>query len=184
MTYRERLNEEYFLWLCHLIDEDRYSDRASFKRLLTYLHDTEFTYLIANDANRAEDGIELRYRFAIQERPNESSDRILDILDKPCSIFEMMVALALRCEEIIMDDPLMGDRTGQWFWSMITNLGLGGMRDHMYDTRLVQSVINRFLEREYEPNGKGGLFYVRDAEEDLRDAEIWHQLCWYLDSIM
>ena len=39
----------------------------------------------------------------------------------------MMIALAIRCEEHIMDDPDAGDRTGQWFWSMLVSLGLGSM---------------------------------------------------------
>ena len=48
---------------------------------------------------------------------------------------------------------------------------------------LVEDVIERFLDREYGPDGKGGLFTVRHCEYDLRDVEIWYQLCWYLDSI-
>ena len=36
--------------------------------------------------------------------------------NKTCSVLEMMIALAIRCEEHIMDDPDVGNRTGQWFW--------------------------------------------------------------------
>ena len=107
---------------------------------------------------------------------------ITEYLDGPCSVFEMMVALAQRCEAV-MDDPKIGDRTGQWFWGMIASLGLNGMSDNHYDEKYVKDVINRFLDREYEPNGKGGLFTIRNCEHDLRDVEIWYQLCWYLDTI-
>ena len=43
-------------------------------------------------------------------------------------------------------------------------------------------VIKRFLDRDYEPNGKGGLFTIKNCRQDLRKVEIWYQLCWYLDS--
>lgn len=82
-----------------------------------------------------------------------------------------------------MDDPTMGDRTGQWFWGMIINLGLGCMTDDQYDEEYVESVVRRFLNREYEPDGRGGLFRVRRCEYDLRNVEIWDQLGWYLNSI-
>ena len=82
-----------------------------------------------------------------------------------------------------MDDPEIGDRTGQWFWGMIVNLGLGSMTDNRYDEDFVTETIERFLDRDYEPDGKGGLFTVRNCDRDLRYVEIWYQLCWYLDNI-
>jgi hypothetical protein len=139
--------------------------------------------LIPKDQNRAEGGIDLRYRFAISQGYEDDIEEILYILDGPCSILEMMVALAIRCEEDIMDDPCMGDRTAQWFWGMIVSLGLGPMMDHNFDVLLVDEVIHRFLNREYEPDGTGGLFTIRNCEEDLRDVEIWIQMCWYLNTI-
>jgi hypothetical protein len=96
----------------------------------------------------------------------------------------MMVALSIRCEENIMDDPIVGDRTRQWFWDMIVNLGLGSMYDKNYDEWFIDKTINRFLDRQYEPNGKGGLFTVRNCKHDMRLFEIWYQLCWYLDTIV
>ena len=94
----------------------------------------------------------------------------------------MMLALAIRCEETIMDDPKVGNRTKQWFWGMVTNLGLGSMTDDRFDRRFVDDVVERFLDRRYEPDGTGGLFTVRNCRYDLRKVEIWYQVCWYLDS--
>lgn len=149
------------------------------------LHSVEFTYIIPRDSNRADDGINMRYRFVISHgyEYEDIYDTVMEALDGPCSVLEMIIALAIRCEETIMDDPDIGDRTGQWFWSMITNLGLGSMTDERFDRDYVERVIDIFLNREYEPDGKGGLFTIRHCDQDLRDAEIWHQLCWYLDSI-
>ena len=177
------VTNEYFEWLYNLVSENRYSEHISYRKLLMQLHDTEFKYLIPNDRNRAEDGVDLRYRFALSQGYRDSSRTIMDILDKPCSVLEMMVALALRCEEDTMDDTAFGDRTAQWFWGMIVNLGLGGVTDKRFDKRVVNGIITRFLNREYEENGKGGLFTVKNCARDLRTVEIWVQQCWYLDSI-
>ena len=86
--------------------------------------------------------------------------------------------------ENIMDDPYEGDRMGQWFWNMIVNLGIGSMNDAKFDEAYVNSVITKFMNREYKRNGEGGLFTVEHCKYDLRSIEIWYQMCWYLNSIM
>lgn len=177
------LKNEYFEWLYGLVCNGRGPQSMSYRRLLMHLHATEFRYIIPRDQNRAGDGINLRYHFALTREHECSTDVTMDILDGPCSVLEMMVALADRCEQTIMDDESIGDRTGQWFWGMITNLGLGSMVDSRYDRGTVNDILNRFLNREYEPDGRGGLFRVRDCDRDLRNVEIWYQLCWYLNSI-
>ena len=181
---RDDVRNEYFEWLLSQTGEKRYSKQTSYEQLLTHLHDVQFRYLIPKDQNRAEDGIALRYRFVIAKEYEDQTDWVLDILGGPCSILEMMVALAIRCEEGIMDDPGVGDRTSQWFWTMLANLSLSSMVDARYDERFVDDKIDIFLDRRYDPDGKGGLFRIRDCERDLRDVEIWVQLCWYLDSIV
>ena len=176
------LDNEYFEWMCKLVRDDSYTRRLSYKKLLKYLHDREFEYTHAMDENRAEDGTGLRYRYAYDYK--RSGPSIIEYLDDgPCSILEMMVALAVRCEERIMYDPDFGDRTGHWFWVMIENLGLRSMSDNNFDERYVERVIDRFLNREYDEDGKGGLFTVKRRADDLRTVEIWYQMCWYLDEI-
>ena len=179
MTFEDRINDEYFEWLCELIDAKRFSKRVSYRKLLMHLHNIEFTWLIPMDDNRADDGIKLRRRYSLVCNDATISRYILG----PCSVLEMMVALAVRCEEGIMDDTQMGNRTGQWFWGMVHNLGLSPMTDSNFDRYFVDDVIARFLNREYEPDGKGGLFTVRHCDRDLRKVEIWCQLSWYLASI-
>ena len=175
------INNEYFEWMCGLVCDKPTSKYISYRILMSYLHNKVFRYSIPRDSNREADGIDLRYRFAYFNG-YEEVPRCLE--DRPCSVLEMMIALAVRCEESIMDDPDVGDRTGQWFWGMIKNLGLGSMTDAKFDEEYAESVIERFLNREYEPDGRGGLFRIRNCEEDLRDVEIWYQMCWYLDTIV
>ena len=176
---RRRVADAYFDWMYDLVCHDRFSNDISYRKLLIYLHDTEFIYLMPIDANRADDGLNLRYRFAYNTRW-----RYADLyLTGPCSVLEMMVALAIRCEEDYMDDATIGDRTGQWFWSMITSLGLGHMDDARFDQRYANDVITTFIEREDDRDGKGGLFTVRRCRDDMRHIDIWHQMLRYLNTI-
>jgi hypothetical protein len=135
------------------------------------------------DGNRYEDGINLRYRFGDDE--GIDSRIIASCLDAgPCSVLEMMIALAIRCEEHIMDDPDYGNRTGQWFWNMINNLGLGNMNDRRFDYFATKRVIDIFLNREYSRDGEGGLFVIHDSQYDLRNVDIWYQMMWYLNKFV
>lgn len=179
---RDNVLDVYFDWLSTIVCGDRFSKNTSYRKLLMYLHSVEFRYDIRNDANRARDGLGLRYRFFYDHQEFDYEDEDTCFED-PCSVLEMMIALALHCEEHIMTDPTIGDRTGEWFWRMITNMGLGSMTDNNFDKRYVRDVVERFLDREYEPDGRGGLFRVKDAKRDLRTVEIWYQFCWYLRTI-
>lgn len=180
---RDELNNEYFEWMYRTVCNEKYSKRLSYRKLLYHLHDIEFTYILVMDGNRAEDGIELRYRFGY-ERKYEQSMIAAYLDDRPCSVLEMMIALAIRCEEGIMDDPNEGNRTGQWFWNMVVSLGLGSMSDARFSKEHTDEVISRFLNREYERNGNGGLFTIEHTNRDLRTAEIWYQMNWYLNTIL
>ena len=179
MTKRE-LNEEYFNWMYRLVFKNE--KRRSYRKLLKYLNSVEFTYILDFDSNRAEDGMDLRYRFGYEHDYN--GPMIAAYLDdRPCSVLEMMVALANRCEEQIMDDPHAGCRRGQWFFSMLASLGLSNMNDENFVRSDAEEIVSRFLSRQYARNGEGGLFTV-NSQHDMRNAEIWYQLNWYLDSIL
>ncbi len=173
--------DEYYDWLCSFVyDRSRVKyEYISFEKLLYRLHHIEFRYIHPMDENREADGKDMRWRFA-QECGYPD---IPDCIEGPCSVLEMMVALAVRCEETIMDDPAYGNRTGHWFWTMCHSLGLGSESDAVYNERHVDDVIEAFLNHDYEPNGKGGLFWIRNCEYDLREYEIWFQLNCYIKTI-
>lgn len=177
---RNEVNDNYFEWLLELVCEGRYAKRVHYSRLFHRLQEVEFTYSIPMDSNRAEDGVALRYRFGML---NDYDDNTITkwLGDGPCSLLEMMIALAIRCEEHIMGDPELGNRTGLWFWGMIHNLGLTNMMDFSFDSEYVDEVINRLLNREYGPDGEDGLFTVRHRQEDMREVDIWYQMCWHLN---
>ena len=170
-------NYEYFKWLCGIVCKDKFSKNISYNKLLECLYSIEFRFVIPNDINRAKDGVDLRKRYYFMTFNNVD-------MDLPCNVLEMMVALTIRCEESIMDNPSFGDRTGQWFWTMIKNLGLYTMTDDIFDEDFVRDKIDIFMDRQYEPDGQGGLFRIKHCIRDLRQVEIWYQLCWYLDQFI
>lgn len=177
---RDAVINEYFEWMSNLVCVGAHFKRVSYRKLLMRLHDTEFRYSIANDANRAEDGVDIRRRFAAEF----GIDNVSAYLTGPCSVLEMMIALSIRCEEHIMDDPDIGDRTSKWFWGMVSNLGLNIMTDTRFNKRFVDERLAIFLDREYGPDGTHGLFTVENSPCDLRTVEIWYQMCWYLNDIL
>lgn len=174
------LEENYFRWMVGLIFNPEYMNRnRTWLKLFRMLHDTEFLYTIELDGNRADDGVELRYRFGWEK--GYVKEQIAQSLDnRPCSMLEMMVALAHRCEENIMDNPEKGDRTGIWFFEMLESLGLDYADDDHFYPRQVQAVLADFFNHNYAYNGKGGLFTLRYPERDLRRMEIWYQMNGWL----
>lgn len=178
--FQDQIINDYFEWLWNFTKCRGHSQN---RKIITLLHNIEFRYSIPMDANREEDGIDLRYRFITEVGIPKNYQEVYGYLDGPCSVLEMMIALAIRCEESIMDDPDIGDRTSEWFWLMMKNLGLDYMSDRKFDRDIAEEKISIFLDRRYKRNGEGGLFVV-NGRRDLRKVEIWYQMCWYLDTIM
>lgn len=179
---KDDLVNEYFEWMYHLVCNDKQYNKLSFRKLLYFLHSIEFYSMIEMDENRREDGINFRYRFGYENGySDEYIKRYLDV--RECSVLEMMIALSFKVEEQITDNYLYGDRTGQWFWTMIVNLGLGKMDDKHFDRNQCYEIIDRFLSRRYSPNGKGGLFVFEHPRRDIRDVDIWCQFMWHLNEV-
>lgn len=175
-------NKDYFEWMYDMAVNPKYTKGESYYDVCRKLHEIEFYSIIEMDDNRKEDGMSLRYRFA--RKANYNLDWFYDV-EGPCSVFEMMVALCLRIEEEIMCN-FKEDRTSVWFLDMLQSLGLDVFPDTdspCENDEEIEAIVDRFLEREYERDGKGGLFTVRDPRKDLRDVEIWYQAMWYLNEI-
>lgn len=178
MTKQNIINQYHF-WLTSLVCDDHH--QRHYQALLDTLDEVEFIWTVSNDMNRSADGIDLRSRFA--EVHNLDYRNIRNTLERPCSVLEMMVGLACRCEDSIMGDEKYGDRTERWFWGMIDNMKLYQMNDDNFDEEQVHYVIEALLNRTYRRTGEGGLFTVPMCYKDLRKVEIWYQMCWYLDTV-
>lgn len=177
----------YFEWLCGFIDDRFGTKTRSYHSLLWYLFNTNFYWSVSRDANREADGMSLRNAYIeTQQRYfyGASPDYPGSIFSDECSVLEMMIALAKRCEVHIMSEPEKGDRTASWFWGMIESMGLSDMTDDNYDEQWVDISVHRMLNREYASDGSGGLFTINDPNVDMRNVEIWIQMNYYLCELL
>ena len=176
----DKINNEYFEWMYHLVCSNERKNKISYRKLLYFLHSSTFVSTMNMDENRAIDGIDFRYRFGFEHGyPDVIIDECLGTRD--CSILEMMIALSYKVEEEITANYMFGNRTGQWFWSMIVSLGLNSMEDKSFNRDYCAEVISNFLAHKYDYNGKGGLFTLEHPRKDMREVDIWCQFMWFLD---
>jgi hypothetical protein len=174
------LADSYFWWLCSQVEGARPGKK--YKKFLRTLDKNEF-YVLSNvplDRNRATDGLKLREEWS-RDNGGIGADRFPG---KPCSVLEMMVALARRIEYNVHDDQ-HGDRTAKLFWEMIQNLGLKEFTDKdpgsQTYTRNNERILDEFMARDYASNGKGGLFPLKFPKENQRNVEIWYQMASWIE---
>lgn len=173
----------YFEWITTVVMPDR-GIRKSYFRLLEELNNIPFTYINPLDQNRDVDGKNLIYHFSYRSGiPNNVIEENI-VQREHSTVLEVMVSLAFKIEEEIMSDPRYGDRTAQWFMLMLDNLGLSYYSDQVWSYGVsdmqVREIISRFLNRDIQPNGEGGLFIVRRPYSDMRDVDLWTQANWYI----
>lgn len=167
----ERWWMEYMDWLLL---------RVGFKKkgyylLMKELHNTEFVWVIGRDKNRAGDGINLRNEFF-----EGMFDRsVSDMMGRPCSVLEMLVALAIRIDDEYTGAP--GDpNPEEVFWEMICNLALHGCTDKYINYNAVHQVLDTWMHRDFYPNGNCSIFPLKMTDRDQRELEIWSQMQEYL----
>lgn len=170
------LDDLYFEWLYgkFIGAVSNRNPARSYWGLAKHLYDTPFVIILRDDHNRAEDGRELRKVF-IEDQ--EIEDVEVNWLQLDCSVLEMLIGLACRAA---FED---GKEPGDWFWILITNLGLQPFNDRNYDQTAigeVNAIVARLLDRTYEKDGAGGLFPCKHAREDQTQVNIWYQLQAYL----
>lgn len=172
-----RQEQLYLSWLINFICDGDH--KIYYSELLRFLYRTDYIYDNEYDENLAEYGLELRFDY--NDRVADLSD---DILNRECSLLEMMIALSISMEEEIMSNDSFGDRTKRWFWDMIESLGLTKFEDSYWDELRVDEIINNFEEKKYQKNGKGGLFTIENSKINMRDMTIWDQMSKYLVEIV
>lgn len=158
MRRNGRMNEHYFLWLLQQVEWHEI-DAYKYKDLLLELHTITFTWLIDRDANRASKGLGLRYEW----------NHTFDGDGEPCSVLEMLIALARDWEHELTYDFHKGDRSALWFWVMLENLGL-------LDSYHTEDLVHSWLVRDFDYDGVGSPFPLKKAHRDQRNLEIWLQV--------
>lgn len=180
MTNAERtLRGAYIAWLHNeLICESEYPDR-SYLDLTTVMFDTEFKWgtqypwSVHMDDNRLADGMALRSEFSLANDIPRS-----DMLELgACSFLEVLLGLSRRLSFVA------GGTQYYWAWQLVRNLGLTRMWDRMSRSKVQRTldILERVIQRQYEPDGSGGFFPLAWPQEDQRRVELWYQLNTYVE---
>lgn len=177
MYYRSRqMTSEYVNWLIGFVCSG--SQRDLYHSLFNSLMDYEFYPIVDHDSNRCTDGLLLRDQFA--ELNNIPAHFWEGTLANTCSVLEMMVALAISWDRDLMYDPLVGNRTGKWFWEMLNNMGIAEETDLDFNYDYVDECLRALVERNFSYDGVGGLFPLHEPPCDQRTCELWYQLNYYV----
>lgn len=168
------LDEAYFVWLYSQVGSVKNRNRSkTYWTLLRLLYGREFTWSeIVEDENRAQDGKDLRREF-LEETQTELDEE--GWLEMGCSMLELLVSLSRTL-------AFVGEGEARdWFWVLIENLGLKTCTDaNPPDELIVDVIITNLINREYAPNGAGGLFPLQESKDDQREVELWYQANAYL----
>lgn len=169
--------DEYFEWLCDLVDIVQ--PHISYNQLGMTLHDKPFYWTVPNDDNRAFEGIGLREKFCEEN----NIEYVLDYFPEQASMLELLIALAYRCEAIMAD---MNESISmvEWFWKMLSHVGLDRFTDvpnpGVWEDYEVERTLDRIIDRRYMYDGRGGLFPLEHPNKDQRKVELWYQMSSYL----
>lgn len=166
----------YFDWLCKKISVKTGDYRENYSTLAYKLFTKEFYYSIERDSNRDFDGKKLRESYI-----DTFGEPASDIPNGPARVLEVLIALAERCDSDIMYDPNLGDRTGFWFWTFLSNVGLDIFNNSRFDDALVDDILNTWLDRRIGFNGENGIFPLKNSEQNQQEIELWYQLMAFLN---
>lgn len=165
------MNHKYFRWLSLKVNPRG----EPYFNLLNTLYSMPFRVsgLCPTDIRREEDGRQLRKEYSIDTGGG------LTVRDEeaPCNVLECLTALASRMDDILGE--VSENQAYIWFHDMISNLGLLQYDDRHYNEIEVRYIIDMWLERNYAPNGQGGLFPLARPLENQRYVALWEQMAAY-----
>ena len=170
---------EYFTWLVDFIDPDHLIGEY-YQPVLQKLYFKDFRWKLKDDRNRALDGLEFRRRYVEDERFGVAP---YNFMEAPCSCLEMLIALAKRIEYGILEPPCE-ENIARWFWKFMMNLGLDPDDFRVLDEDYVDMVLEKWLDRRYESNGKGNIFTTFSSNINLKIEPIWVQMHIFLNETL
>lgn len=176
----------YQIWLMKFI-HFRYE---GYQKLVHLLWNTPFEgKLIGLDENWIANGLFLRGYY---ERQTGHDLGIFK--DYSCTVMEVLIAISMRIEEYIGYESV-----NETLWELLKNLGLDKFGDKKnklssekdekndgfdtfetnFDKKRVLVILQTWMKRRYESNGKGGLFPLKSTKRDQKQVEMWSQLNEY-----
>ena len=171
------LDNLYLRWLYSLISPMTIKNPArTYWSFAKQLYTKEFVWFIPNDDNRLADGIALRAEF-FSDYDITDVDEIWHGLG--CSMLEMFVGLSRRLAF------LLDCSAQEAFWKLIENLGSIDCSDRAYEERPeiaieIDRILDTIIWRTYAYDGVGGLFPLRNPQQDQTKVEIWYQMGYWV----
>lgn len=172
---------EYRKWLVWKVKlNTAWSKKHS--KLLDILHNTKFRWIIDFDKNRADDGTYQRYYFFDSLKLHSAAFE-----NDECMVLEMLVALAIRMNNEYVADTTYGaeDHPDKLFIDFIANLGLvdytnDEIKRDKNSIANIQNKLDTWMNREFDYDGRGSIFWLSRPRRDQRNIEIWSQMNDYI----
>jgi hypothetical protein len=169
------LPKQYFEWLYQQVFPDDGDSVLTYLTVCEIMHDMKFKIVVPRDGNRVADGAQLRNAFlrTVRAEPPDESE----LMFPDASIFEVLVALALKAERLIDISPHV------MFGVFLNNLNLANLYDNSRTAGIRNDTFRRlrkFNERKYTSRGTGGLFPLMRSRIDQRNEELWYQMGAYM----
>lgn len=181
------VSDDYFGWIYSKVKNRNV--RVQHVGLCRLLYNKEFRWFVPNDGNRIDDALELRERFVQARDIDQDHLEVSYFLRKPCSVLEVLVALAERINDLqySLSDPT--DYTEKWFHILLNNLSISEYTDvdasntdlSPVDEAIVDDILETMMSRTYDFYGNGGLFPLKKRPpRNQAEVEIWYQMMLYL----
>jgi hypothetical protein len=154
---------EYYEWLVSQID---IPNDKTYKDLFELMHNYGFVWIVPNDDNRVQDGLDLRTEFLDGTRKHIEREEV--------SMLEILVSLSRRVAFTA------GGEAPEWAWRLLKNLKLTKCYDPLSNPAKVMDILEAVVWRTYRRDGYGGFFPLRDPHDDQTKVEIWYQLNAYV----
>lgn len=190
-----KVKKSYFNYLLSLIKDDAH-DPSQYTKLCSLLFETPYQVLNPMDANRVSDAETLIDKWLDyakvkderlrQEYTKDLGTQLPSLMG--ISIFEVLIALAIKVDDYILGDPTKPDLPANLFWNFIDNIVSYGTFGSKYEKadyvlhddnwcdsteETMKSALNRINTRTYHPDGTGGLFPLKHARINQRKEELW-----------
>ena len=166
--------DRYFDWLIDLVNAD------DILRLCEIMDGLDFTWTIPLDENIMYHAFDLREMYS-DETGRDSGRQMVS-----CSLFEAIVGLAFRCDIDVMYEPRIGHRYSVWFHFFLENLFDGHLRtaEEEASEEEIIDICVRFMNRDYDADGYGGMFPIRKDKRDQRRVHLWLQMnMWLVENV-
>ena len=163
------------MWLSNRVRTEHSYDYVF---LLSELNKIEYYFVNPMDQNRIFYALQLREQFADEE----GSKEIYNVMPGSCTALEILVSMA-EAADFTLHDYDTGDRTSQFFWEFIHNLGLSYLTNSAWSfdaPNFIFSVVTKWFDRRFGPNGYGSPWPNPKTRVDMTTVSMWDAMQWWL----